>query len=215
MQEIADTLRVGVGGDDRVSRYRDATVDDAYDVELRLVGIDRRDPESISQLYVRTDPNAAQLNPVSLVSTQPRAASLTRIDNVIRFDYGFAAARIDRLDRQRMVAVRANVAPGYALSDRIAALQAAAEEIGVPIGFETHVLGRGRELDRTLSEFKWTFVLSFVFMYIVLAAQFEHLSHPLTILFTLPLAVPFVLISLYWGSETLNFFSAFVLLLVF
>ncbi len=215
VQEIADTLRVGVGGDDRVSRYRDATVDDAYDVELRLVGIDRRDPESISQLYVRTDPNAAQLNPVSLVSTQPRAASLTRIDNVIRFDYGFAAARIDRLDRQRMVAVRANVAPGYALSDRIAALQAAAEEIGVPIGFETHVLGRGRELDRTLSEFKWTFVLSFVFMYIVLAAQFEHLAHPLTILFTLPLAVPFGLISLYWGSETLNVYSALGLLVLF
>ncbi len=215
VQEIADTLRVAVGGDDRVSRYRDATVDDAYDVELRLVGIDRRDPESISQLYVRTDPNAAKLNPVSLVSTQPRAASLTRIDNVIGFHYGFAAARIDRLDRQRMVAVRANVAPGFALSDRIAALQVAAKEVGLPVGFETHVLGRGRELDRTLSEFKWTFVLSFVFMYIVLAAQFEHLAHPLTILFTLPLAVPFGLISLYWGSETLNVYSALGLLVLF
>ncbi len=217
VQEVAETLRVAVGGDDRVSRYRDAQVDDAYDVELRLVGIDRQDVESISQLYVRTEPNSVLLNPVSLSSAPAQGASpgRTRIDNVIRFNVGFAPARIDRLGRQRMVAVRANVAPGYALSDRIAALKAAAVELGVPPGFETHVLGRGRELDRTLNEFRWTFLLSFVFMYIVLAAQFEHLAHPFTILFSLPLAVPFGLISLYWGGETLNVYSALGLLVLF
>ena len=53
VQEIADTLRVAVGGDDRVSRFYDAGADDAYDVELRLVGVDRADTRSISQLYVR------------------------------------------------------------------------------------------------------------------------------------------------------------------
>ncbi len=58
VREIADTLRVAVGGDDRVSRYRDVSVDDAYDVELRLVGIDRKDIESISQIYVRANPGA-------------------------------------------------------------------------------------------------------------------------------------------------------------
>ena len=52
--EIAETLRIAVGGDDRVSRYRDPALDDVYDVELRLVGIDRGSPEDISQLYVRT-----------------------------------------------------------------------------------------------------------------------------------------------------------------
>lgn len=215
VQEIADTLRVAVGGDDRVSRYRDKSVDDAYDVELRLVGIDRQDSESISQLYVRTEPNSAQLNPISLVSNPSTTTGLTRIDNVIKFNFGFAPARIDRLGRQRMVAVRANIAPGYALSDRIAALKQAAEEVGVPVGFETFVLGRGKELERTLNEFQWTFVLSFVFMYIVLAAQFENLVHPFTILFTLPLAVPFGLLSLIWGGETLNVYSALGLLVLF
>jgi hydrophobic/amphiphilic exporter-1 (mainly G- bacteria), HAE1 family len=215
VQEVADTLRVAVGGDDRVSRYRDVSVDDAYDVELRLVGIDRQDVESISQLYVRTEPNSALLNPVSLGNAPMQVSGRTRIDNVIRFNTGFAPARIDRLGRQRMVALRANIAPGYALSDRIAALKATANEVGLPIGFETHVLGRGRELDRTLNEFKWTFLLSFVFMYIVLAAQFEHLAHPFTILFTLPLAVPFGLVSLYWGGETLNVYSALGLLVLF
>src|SRR5690606_31499772 len=54
VREIADTLRIAVGGDDRVSRYYDAQADDAYDVELRLRGVDRGDPRTISQLYVRT-----------------------------------------------------------------------------------------------------------------------------------------------------------------
>jgi hypothetical protein len=140
---------------------------------------------------------------------------LTRIDNVVNFRFGNAAARIDRLDRQRMVAVRANVAAGYALADRVEALQAAAAEIGIPAGFETRVLGRGRELERTLNDFVWTFALSFIFMYIVIAAQYEHLVHPLTILLSLPLAVPFGLISLYWGGETLNLYSALGILVLF
>ncbi|MFO0923453.1 MAG: efflux RND transporter permease subunit [Pirellulales bacterium] len=213
VREIADTLRVAVGGDDRVSRYRDSTVDDAYDVELRLVGLDRKDVESISQLYVRANPNANTLNPVS--SGNASRQTLTRIDNVVNFQFGDAPSRIDRLDRQRMVAIRANITTGYALSDRIAALQAAAKELGLPAGFETKVMGRGRELERTLGEFRWTFFLSFLFMYIILAAQFEHLVHPLTILLSLPLAVPFGLISLYWGGETLNVYSALGILVLF
>jgi HAE1 family hydrophobic/amphiphilic exporter-1 len=218
VQEIADTLRIAVGGDDRVSRYRDASVDDAYDVELRLVGVDRRDIESISQLYVRTNPAAGRpvaVNSNTAIPSPTDNAKLTRIDNVVRFNFGDAAARIDRLDRQRMVSIRANIAAGYALADRVQALRKLAEEIGVPPGFETRVLGRGRELERTIGEFRWTFLLSFVFMYIVLAAQFEHLAHPFTILFTLPLSVPFGLISLYWGNETLNVYSGLGVLVLF
>ena len=217
VQEIADTLRIAVGGDERVSRYRDATVDDAYDVELRLVGLDRRDMDAISQLYVRANPNAGKL--VSAIDTQSasmsNASKLTRIDNIVRFDFGNAPARIDRLDRQRMVSIRANISTGYALADRVQALRALAVEIGVPPGFETRILGRGKELEKTLNEFRWTFLLSFIFMYLVLAAQFEHLVHPFTILFTLPLSVPFGLISLYIGNETLNVYSALGVLVLF
>jgi HAE1 family hydrophobic/amphiphilic exporter-1 len=223
--EIADTLRVAVGGDDRVSRYRDASVDDAYDVELRLEGIDRNDPESISQLMVRIDPNAGELQGTRLASTVMASirsgdaisapSMLTRIDNLIRFSSTLSSARIDRLDRQRMVAVRANIDSGYSLSGRIEALETLSREIGLPEGFETRVMGGGRELERTLEEFKWVFVLSFVFMYIVLAAQFEHLLHPITILLSLPIAVPFGLLGLYWGGESLNVYSALGLLVLF
>ncbi|MEX0820496.1 MAG: efflux RND transporter permease subunit [Pirellulaceae bacterium] len=212
VHEIADTLRVAVGGDDRVSRYRDRSIDDAYDVELRLVGIDREDVESISQLYVRTNPGESE--PGAGLSQGGRP-SLTRIDNLVSFEFSRAASRIDRLNRQRMVSVRANIGDGYALGDRIAAMQQAAADIGVPPGFSTQVLGGGRELERTLGDFGWTIAMSFIFMYIVLAAQYEHLVHPLTILLSLPLAVPFGLICLYWGGETLNLYSALGILVLF
>ncbi len=188
VQEIADTLRIAVGGDDRVSRYRDPSVDDAYDVELRLVGVDRQDVDAKSQLYVRANPAAAATGAPSSVNTMESSSNgnvLTRIENLVSFRFGDASARIDRLDRQRMVAIRANLAQGYSLSDRIDAIHAEAKKIGIPAGFDTRVLGRGRELERTVGEFRWVLLLSFVFMYIVLAAQFEHLVHPLTILFTL------------------------------
>jgi HAE1 family hydrophobic/amphiphilic exporter-1 len=205
VREIADTLRVAVGGDDRVSRYLDQKVNDAYDVELRLVGLDRSSRESIQQLYVRT---SSTKSAASNDSTSSTTVARTRLDNVIKFRDEMSAARIDHIDRQRMCAVRANVAPGYALADRLDAVHAAVEELGLPAGYTTRVIGRGRELERTFADFAWTFVLSFIFMYIILAAQFEHLIHPLTILFSLPLAVPFGLISLYWGDETLNLYSA-------
>ena len=219
VQEIADTLRVAVGGDDRASRYRDPQLDDVYDVELRLVGVDRASQESISQFYVRARPDAALALAGARAAAEgdgePAATALTRLDNVVRFEERDSTARIDRLDRERMAAVRANVAPGFALGDRIEAVRQAAAELGMPAAYNTRVLGRGRELERTLHDFQWTFVLSFIFMYIVLAAQFEHLVHPLTILFSLPLAVPFGLVSLWLGDETLNLYSTVGILVLF
>lgn len=219
VSEIAETLRVAVGGDDRVSRYRDQAFDDAYDVELRLVGIDRNNIESISQLFVRAQPDTGESNPLMLSESNSRTTGggtvPTRIDNVVTFEYNTAASRIDRLSRQKMVSVRANIAAGFALGDRIEAMHAAAEEVGIPPGYRTEVLGGGRELERTLSDFGMTFILSFVFMYIVLAAQYEHLVHPFVILLSLPLAVPFGLLSLQWGGETLNLYSALGILVLF
>ncbi len=141
--------------------------------------------------------------------------SLTRLDNVVRFYYAETTPRIDRVDRQRMAAVRANLGPGYALADRIDAFHKAAAEMGLPPGYVTRVAGRGRELERTFQDFGWTMILSFIFMYLVLAAQFEHLVHPLTILISLPLAIPFGLLSLLLGGETLNLYSALGILVLF
>jgi HAE1 family hydrophobic/amphiphilic exporter-1 len=107
------------------------------------------------------------------------------------------------------------VAPGYGLADRLQALQDAAVELNMPAAYSTGISGRGREMERTLGEFVLAFLLSIVFMYMILASQFESLVHPITILISLPLAVPFALFSLWMTGNSLNLYSILGILVLF
>jgi HAE1 family hydrophobic/amphiphilic exporter-1 len=111
--------------------------------------------------------------------------------------------------------VRASVAPGYALADRIEALRHTVAEMNLPTAYTTTVSGRARELERTFTEFIWAFALSIIFMYMILASQFESVTHPVTILLSLPLSVPFALLSLWGTGDTLNLYSALGILVLF
>jgi HAE1 family hydrophobic/amphiphilic exporter-1 len=197
-EDIATALRLMVGGDEEVSRFRDASLNEDYDVQLRLKEGDRNTRDAIAQLYVPSQNDA-----------------LIRLDNLVQMESTPSASRIDRLDRQRMVSLRASVGPGYALADRIDALREAAKELDLPPAYTTTISGRGRELERTFGEFLWAFLLSIIFMYMILASQFESLIHPLTILLSLPLSVPFALLSLWLTGNTLNLYSALGLLVLF
>jgi len=188
-----------VGGDPKVSRFRDESVNDDYDVQLRLSEGDRKNDETIARLYVPSK----------------TAGALVRLDNVVQLVPGQTASRIDRLDRQRQNSVRGSVAPGYGLTDRIAALRQAAVELNLPPSYTTRVVGRGRELETTFNEFLWAFLLSVVFMYMILAANYESLRDPLIILLSLPLTVPFALLTLWLTNGTLNLYSALGLLVLF
>jgi len=86
--------------------------------------------------------------------------------------------------------------------DRLEALRAAVAAMGLPAAYTTRVSGRGRELERTFGEFVWAFALSIVFMYMILASQFENLVHPCTILLSIPLCVPFALLSIWLTGNT-------------
>ena len=197
-EDIASALRLMVGGDDRVTRFRDEAMNEDYDVQVRLQEGDRNDAETIARLFV------------------PRkGGGLARLDNVVTLVPTQAASRIDRLDRQRQVSLRAAVAPGYAQADRIAALRAEVDKMGLPTGYSTRVSGRARELERTFNEFLWAFLLSVILMYIILASQFESLIHPFTILLSLPLSVPFAFLSLLVANQTINLYSALGLLVLF
>ncbi|MHC1763697.1 MAG: efflux RND transporter permease subunit [Verrucomicrobiia bacterium] len=197
-EDIATALRIMVGGDLRVTRFRDASMNEDYDVQVRLKESDRNDPNHISRLYV------------------PRqGGGLVRLDNVVDLVPAQAPSRIDRLDRQRQVSLRAAVAPGFAQADRIQALRAEVDSMGLPTGYSTRVSGRARELETTFQEFLWAFSLSVILMYIILAAQFESLVHPFTILLSLPLSVPFAFISLLAAQQTINLYSALGLLVLF
>src|SRR6267378_2711234 len=196
--DIATALRLMVGGEDRASRFRDESINEDYDVELRLAEQYRSDVATIQRLYVPSS-----------------RGGLVRLDNLVKIKRDTSPSRIDRLDRERLAAVRASVAPGYALADRIDALRGAAADMHLPAAYTTTVSGRARELERTFTEFIWAFILSIIFMYMILASQFESTIHPITILLSLPLSVPFALLSLWGTGDTLNLYSALGILVLF
>ncbi len=198
MADLAGALRLMVGGDERVARFRDPITNEDYDIQLRLVESDRTSQEAIRGLYVPA-----------------QDGRLVPVGSLIEFEETLTPSRIDRIDRQRQVSLRANVAPGYALGDRITAIQGAVTELNLPIGYSTQLSGSGRELEETFQEFLWVFAVGVLFVYIILAAQFEHFAHPLTIMLSVPLTVPFAFLTLWGTGITLNLYSALGLLVLF
>src|SRR4029453_13361347 len=104
---------------------------------------DRSDVGTISRLYVPSS-----------------RGGLVRLDNLVKIKRDTSPSRIDRLNRERQVSIRASVAPGYALADRIEAMRNTAGEMNMPAVYTTTVAGRARELERTFTEFIWAFILS-------------------------------------------------------
>jgi hydrophobe/amphiphile efflux-1 (HAE1) family protein len=215
-QQIASALRLMVGGDDQVSRFHDPVVNDDYDVQIRLMPEFRGNLSTISRLYVSRDTtstNAATGAPAQ-VNLAP-GGGLVRLDNVVKIEPAATASRIDRTDRQRETRLRAGIAPGYGQADRIEALKTLVASMNLPSSYQTFVTGKAKEMEKTFTEFLWVFLLSFVFMYMILASQFESLIHPLTILLSLPLSVPFALFSLWYTGNSLNLYSALGILVLF
>jgi HAE1 family hydrophobic/amphiphilic exporter-1 len=196
--DIATALRLMVGGEDRASRFRDESINEDYDVQLRLAEQDRSDVATIERLYVPSS-----------------RGGLVRLDNLVNIKRDSNPSRIDRLNRERLVSMRASVAPGFALADRIEALRGEVTKMNLPAAYTTTVSGSARELERTFTEFIWAFILSVLFMYMILASQFESTIHPITILLSLPLSIPFALLSLWATGDTLNLYSALGILVLF
>ena len=193
--DIAQTLNVMVAGQEATT-YNEGT--DQYDVRVRAVGQARTSPEALENLFV-----------------QSTKTGWTNLSSLVRVEEGTGPSAIDRLNRQRQVTITANVTSGGSQSEVIAALDRFVQEIGVSPEYTTGLAGRSKELGRAGYYFMLAFVLSFVFMYMVLAAQFESFIHPVTILLTLPLAVPFGIVSLLITGQTVNIFSGLGLLLLF
>jgi len=105
------------------------------------------------------------------------------------------------------VTLLANVKPGGSQAAVITKMNQFAKETNIDPAYSTGLAGRSKELGRAGYYFMLAFVLSFVFMYMVLAAQFESFIHPVTILLTLPLAIPFGIVSLLITGQTVNIFS--------
>ncbi len=195
VSDIAQALNTLVAGQ-KVSTFNAGT--DQYEVRVRAIGQYRASVDGLRRMIV----SSAKIGWVSL-------------DNLVRVEEGTGPSAIDRLNRQRQVMLLGNVRPGGSQADVIQKMNEFAREVKIDSAYTTGLAGRSKELGRAGYYFMLAFVLSFVFMYMVLAAQFESFIHPITILLTLPLAIPFGIVSLLATGQTVNIFSGLGLLLLF
>lgn len=192
--DIATTLRTLVAGEP-ISKFREGA--EQYDVWLRVQKENRQDEASLYQLEVESP-----------------MAGLVPLSNLVHLQGDVGPAQIDRLNRQRQLTLVANL-DGMPLGTAIADISKFVEEVDLPTGYTAEPIGRAKTFAETGVNFAIAFLLSLIFMYMILAAQFESFLHPITILLSLPLSIPFALLSLLLLSETLNLYSVIGLFMLF
>ncbi len=186
MADVAASLRVLVGGE-KVGFYREAG--DQYDVTLRLAEAFRRDARVLPELAV------------------PAAGGqLVRLANLARLEPGMSPGQIDRYAQERQVTVVANLYQkplGEAMQQALAIVG----QLDMPPAYQAVPLGQAKLMQEALWNFLVAFVLALAFIYMVLAAQFESFVHPVTIMTSMFLAIPFGLLALVLTGNTLNIYA--------
>jgi hydrophobic/amphiphilic exporter-1 (mainly G- bacteria), HAE1 family len=195
VSDIAVALRLLVGGLD-VSSYEENG--QPYDVHVRAEPAYRADLPGLATMTVPS----SKVGPVLL-------------SEVVRYESQTGPAQINRSNRQRQIQLNANVAPGFSESVVAQSLEKAVKDMKLPPGYKLSSIGRSKEMGKSMRAFGLAFLLSLVFMYLTLAAQFESWLHPVTILLALPLTVPFALLSLVIFGQSLNIFSMLGVLVLF
>jgi HAE1 family hydrophobic/amphiphilic exporter-1 len=194
VSDVASSVRLLMSGEDQISTFKEDS--EQYPVMMRLPPGQRDDRTVLRRLLV------------------PSAKGLIRLDAISSLDQGLGPSRIDRFNRQFSVGLYGNVAPGQSLGAAAAAAQAAINRVDLPPGYRVQFSGQVKVLEETTTNMLLAIGLASIFMYMVLAAQFESLVHPLIILTTLPLSIPFALLSLLVTGRTMNLFSALGILLL-
>jgi HAE1 family hydrophobic/amphiphilic exporter-1 len=194
VQNVASSLNVFVGGE-KVTKYREGA--DQYDVWLRADLPYRSSLPEVSNLPVPS----ARLGKV-------------RIRDVAGLSPELGPAQIDRATRQRQVTITSNL-DGLALGAATEHVRKIVGRMELPPDYRIEFFGRAKTMQETLVNFMVALLLSVVFMYMVLAAQFESFLHPVSIMLALPISIPFALLSLVILGETLNIYSILGLFLLF
>ncbi len=195
VQDLAATLNVLVGGQQATSYYEGG---EEYEVHVRAEESSRNTVAAIQQIEV---PSANGAN--------------VKLNDLVRLEEGTGPSVINRFNRRRMVMVLANMQPGYSSQAVMDLLDQKAKELDMPATYSAGFTGRAQEQQKAGVNFMLAFVLSIVFMYLILAAQFESWVHPITILLSLPMTVPFALLSLVLLNESVNIFSSLGIVVLF
>jgi hydrophobe/amphiphile efflux-1 (HAE1) family protein len=193
--DLARALRLMVSGEDEISNYREAG--ERYPVTIRVREDQRSDMNGLGALMVPS----TRGTPV-------------RIDNVARIERGFGPTVIQRYNRQFSMAVYADTKAGEPLDRALATMNGIARGLNLPPGFGFKFSGQSKLLDETTDNMVLALLLASIFVYIVLAMQFESFVQPLVIMTALPLSVPFALLTLWMTHRVLNLWSALGVLLL-
>jgi hydrophobic/amphiphilic exporter-1 (mainly G- bacteria), HAE1 family len=172
--------------------------DDQYDVVVRAEDRFRGSVEGLENLTV--------------ASTKNKSVGL---NEVVRSRPSLGPSSIDRLNRQRIVKISGNLLPNGSQSTAMMAFGRFIDELDMGPDYKGGATGMTREMNKAGYNFAVAFALAFIFMYIALAAQFESFIHPITILITLPLAVPFGLFAMLVTGQDITIMSGLGLLLLF
>jgi HAE1 family hydrophobic/amphiphilic exporter-1 len=193
--DIASAVRLMIAGEDEISTYKEA--DEQYPVTIQLLPEQQRDPNVLARLMI---PSAK--------------VGQVRLDNIATIQRGLSPAKIKRYNRQFQVGVMANLTSDTPLDVAAQKVREAIASAKLPAGYSSRFSGTVKILDDTNKSLIITFLLASIFMYMVLAAQFESLLHPLAIMVSLPVSIPFALLTLWLTGRTLNLWSSLGVLLL-
>ncbi|MBI5545293.1 MAG: efflux RND transporter permease subunit, partial [Deltaproteobacteria bacterium] len=185
--DVASALQLMVAGA-KVSTYSEGG--EQYEVRLRA-----------SDEY-RTDEDKLQL-----LTVPSRKLGLVPLSDVVSFHKGQSASTIQRYQRERQVTFMANAAPGYSEGAIGEAMAAALSTEQLPKGFSVKPQGQTKMMAETGKSFVLGLLAAMLFMYLILAAQFESWLHPVTILLSLPLTLPFAIASVILFGQALDIYS--------
>ncbi|OGS08872.1 MAG: hypothetical protein A2270_05685 [Elusimicrobia bacterium RIFOXYA12_FULL_51_18] len=195
IEDIATSLRTMVGGEEDITKFKDA--DDLYQVRVRADKIFRDKKEVIEAMMVPAN-----------------GGRLVRLDSVARLVEGLGPTQIERYNRQRKITVQAN-STGMPLGDMLKKADEAFKKQNAPAEYFAGATGRSKELGNMLLGFLKAFLMAFIFIYIVLASQFESFVYPLSIIIALPLTIPFAVITLFLTGQNLTLFSIMGVFMLF
>jgi len=189
MTDVSDAVRLFYSGEDEITRFKEGS--EQYPVTMQLLPQQRDNPDVLARMMVPS----TKLGQV-------------RLENVASIVRGAGPATLQRYNREFQVGVYANVAAGYPLDLAAAHTVQAIKNVGLPAGYSYLFSGQVKVLEETTWNLLLAMVLASIFMYMVLAAQFESFSYPFIIMLTLPLSVPFALFSLWITGRALSLWSA-------
>ncbi|MDN4503541.1 efflux RND transporter permease subunit [Alteromonadaceae bacterium BrNp21-10] len=185
--DIGRTLETMLGSR-RVSTYLDRGQE--YNVIMEGVDADYRSPQSINNLYVRSQ----------------RTQELIPLDNLLTFEERATSSQLNRYNRMRSITISANLAQGYTLGEALAYLNNIVDT-ELPEKVSVDYKGESQLYQESGNSVIFIFALAMAITFLVLAAQFESFVHPLVIMLTVPLALLGAFIGLYFADMTLNIYS--------